>query len=249
MWHEQKVRAQKALVLGRAVFIWQGSIYLLVNSVNSWGQSRALATNSLTKAQEPCLAATVIRAKHTKYKVSTSHLLLMGTEGWDVIFSMTLVLIKSERVKVGLHEKCVTQLTLPRLPWADLLCVWVSLWLLFIRGGSQPWSGSGSPVLGLARAAELIHPELIPLSSHTSWCRITAPSLTQAENGQTLNTFAVSWPSLNHMAISSGLHRDGKLVESILWGHKRLIKSLFTDTKGDGDLSQLLSPYNLYHDD
>lgn len=70
-------------MLGRAVFIW----LLLINSPNSQGWGQAPASLSLAKAQEQCLAAMVIRAKH---KVSTSHLLLMGIRGWDVIFSMTL---------------------------------------------------------------------------------------------------------------------------------------------------------------
>lgn len=163
MWHEQKVRVQTALVLGRAVFIWQ---HMLINSENSWAWGWAPDSTSLAKAQEQCLAAVVIRAKHTKHKVSTSCLLLMGTEGWDVIFSMILVLVKSGRIKVGHCAKCVTQLTLPRLPWADLFGVWVSLWLWFIRscvGGvalslGQDWD---SPCSASHRAAELIHPALI----------------------------------------------------------------------------------------
>lgn len=84
MWYEQEVRVQKALVLGRAVFI---GLHMLINSANFWGQGPAPASASLAKAQEQCVAATVIRAKH---KGSTRHLLLMETEGWDVIFSLTL---------------------------------------------------------------------------------------------------------------------------------------------------------------
>lgn len=146
-------------------------------------------------------------------------------------------------VKVEHCAKCLTQLTLPRLPWADLFRVWVSLWLLLIRscfGGVALSPGQDWDPLCLA-----LHKRqswFTRCSSPTSQCRITAPSLAQVENGQTLNTFALPWPSLNHKAISSGL-------QSIIWGQKRLIKSLFTNTKGDGALSQLLSPCNLYHDD
>lgn len=53
-------------------------------------------------------SAKVIRAKHTKCKVSSSHLLLMGTEGWDVIFSVTVVLVERGKVKAEHCAKCVT---------------------------------------------------------------------------------------------------------------------------------------------
>lgn len=57
------------------------------------------------------------------HRVSTSHVLLMGTEGWGVIFSTTLVLVQSGKVRAEHCAKCVPQLTFPRLPWADLFCV------------------------------------------------------------------------------------------------------------------------------
>ncbi|KAI1242585.1 hypothetical protein IHE44_0000117 [Lamprotornis superbus] len=51
-------------VLPRAVFIW---LHMLIYSANSRGKGQAPASTSLAKAQEQCLAAMVIRAKHTKY--------------------------------------------------------------------------------------------------------------------------------------------------------------------------------------
>lgn len=131
----------------------------------------------------------VPRAKYTKNKARTSHLLLSRTKGQVVIFSVTPVLVKSGKMKVKHCAKCVTEWTgyLELISFVFQFHYYCcALWAL-LGGGSQPWSGLGSHVLGVVRAEELIHLELLRLSPHTRWCRTIAPPFSQVENGHRLN--------------------------------------------------------------
>lgn len=125
MWHEQKVRVQKALVHGRVVFIW---LHMLNNSANSWGWDQAPASTSLAKAQEQCQG---YQGQTHQMQSQQQPFAADGDWGLGCHFQCDSGACR-ERKSEGwaLCKMCHSS---PCPPWADLFCVWVSLCLLFIR--------------------------------------------------------------------------------------------------------------------
>lgn len=218
MWHEQKVRVRKALALGRTVFFW---VRMVTGSANSCDWGWAPAGASIAES----LLRPVPRAKYTKNKVSDSRLLLSRTKVWDVIFSVTLVLVKCEKMKVKHCAKCDTQWQ----GYLELICFvfefhyyHCSLWAVLEGWISASWE-SGSRMLGLVGEAELIHPEFLLLSPHRNNAEVLLlhfHRLRMGRNKTTCPPLALLCPGFNHTAIFSGLHQDGKLLEGIFWGQK-----------------------------
>lgn len=146
MWHEQKVRVQKALALGRAGFIWPRQI---IGSANSCDRDPVHQSHTNTGAAPGCHCSDLCQGPNTPKIRSAGHFLLSRTGDQGVIFSVSLVVMESGEMKVKHSTKSV-QVT--SISWADLVCLWISLLLL--------------SVLSCVRGAAL-PPELLLPSPHT----------------------------------------------------------------------------------